>query len=300
MGILSMATGLVLFLLTEQIKLFSESLRLNILIVEGGCFLGGLGFLLMAYLRGDLTIPGSPTAAGRVSSTDAVEYQLARLKSDIAALRADKSLGQPAISADLVQQLRESITSELTASVEQKLSSEALSKAQLQEIRSTFANSYTRLSQALSELNRRGNLNLVIGVITTFLAATVLAYTALQAPAFTTATQILAHYIPRLSTIVFIEVFSFFFLRLYKATLAESKFYQVELLSLATADIALQAALKSADPSTMVAVINQITCHRADTPATETVKKSEVDVKGLSEVLEKFARIAIEASKAKG
>ncbi|MBI5525005.1 MAG: hypothetical protein HY897_01580 [Deltaproteobacteria bacterium] len=43
----------------------------------------------------------------------------------------------------------------------------------------------------------------------------------------------LSHYVPRITTVTFIEVFAFFFLKLYRASLIEIKFYQNELTSLA-------------------------------------------------------------------
>jgi hypothetical protein len=115
----------------------------------------------------------------------------------------------------------------------------------------------------------------------------------------TTLPPILGHYIPRLATIVFIEVFSFFFLRLYKTTLAESKFYQIQLLAFSPIDIALQAAMKSSDPSAMTAVIAQIASNRlGETVGSVAASKSgEIDVKGLADVLGRVAKIVVDASK---
>jgi hypothetical protein len=299
-GVLLMGTSAASYIVVSQISLKLPTNTLTIAI--GVTFLLGLGIVLMNYLRGDSAERRPPIFYGggfpETSSPELIEYELAHLKSNLAAIKADRSsLGQ---NADAITQLRAAMTSEILVEVERKLSAEALAKTQVQDIRAAFANSYARLAQALSGLNRRGNLNLVIGVITTVLAAALLAYMVLIAPAFKTAPEILGHYIPRLSTIIFIEVFSFFFLRLYKATLADSKFYQIELLALAAIDIALQAAMKSGDTMVMASVISQIAANKRNAVADDTPKTTgEVDVKGLADVLGKFAKIAVEASKVK-
>jgi hypothetical protein len=127
----------------------------------------------------------------------------------------------------------------------------------------------------------------------------------LTAPAFTNVTQILAHYIPRVSTVIFIEVFSFFFLRLYKATLAESKFYQIELLELTSLDVALQAAIKLDDPKTVAAVISETARGRksgifASSAAPSTSRQSELDGKTVTDLIEKTVKLVLETVKVKG
>jgi hypothetical protein len=231
--------------------------------------------------------------------------EVARLSSDITALRAaptpldNEGAGTgPAASMD---DLRASLMKELIPALEARLSRDARAKAQIEDIRASFANSYTRLAKAVEELNRRGNLNLVIGVITTLSAATILVYMALKAPATIVPGEILAHYIPRLSTVIFIEVFSFFFLRLYKATLDDGKFYQIQLLSLGTVDIALQAAMKSGDASVLASTVAQIARGRSDLdPGATPTKPGDLDAKSFADLLEKFGKLAIEVSKAKG
>lgn len=304
-GIFAIAASAVGYLVLSSFVLFSE-LRLWLLISCVTLFLVGLSLVLWQYLRGGFSDPRYDKAFYGGSSVEMLDYtaesndelrqELKRLRSDLAGLQAGKFAGE---FEHVTAEFRDSITSEIVKEIEKRLSDDALAKAQLQEFRITFANSYTRLAAALAELNRRGNLNLVIGVITTILAASVLAYMALKAPPFTTVPDILSHYIPRLSTVIFIEVFSFFFLRLYKATLNESKFYQMELIAMARVDLAIQAALRSADAPAMAALVVQLSANRNGNADAAPGKPTEFDAKGFAEILEKVGKLAVEVGKQK-
>jgi DNA mismatch repair ATPase MutS len=101
-----------------------------------------------------------------------------------------------------------------------------------------------RLLDEIDTLQRRANSNLAIGTVTTLLAMVSLAYVVLSSPKdYTTTTAVLGYFLPRLSFAIFIEVFSFFFLRLYKTNLGDVKFYQNELTNVDARLVALEAAL---------------------------------------------------------
>ena len=81
-----------------------------------------------------------------------------------------------------------------------------------------------------------------------------------------------------------------------QTTLAETKFYQVELLALNKSDIALNAALKSGDVSALAGVITQM----AKASQSKDVEKvQEFDAKEFAGVLEKVGKLAVEIGKAK-
>jgi hypothetical protein len=90
-------------------------------------------------------------------------------------------------------------------------------------------------------------------------------------------------------------VFAFFFLRLYKATLSDTKFYQEELTYLASIDIALQAALKTENPNVMAAVISQIAVSHKSGQGASPQDPTSFDSKGLAELIQKCVAFALEA-----
>lgn len=104
-----------------------------------------------------------------------------------------------------------------------------------------------RLTRELKELTKRGNLNLTIGILTTIGAASALFWGLIAtqpAPNETETLSLLRHYLPRILFAIFIEVFSFFFLRLYKNSLEDIKYYHNELTNLDSRLLALEIAAR--------------------------------------------------------
>lgn len=121
-----------------------------------------------------------------------------------------------------------------------------------------------RLEREIEEQSRKGNVNLIIGVGTTLLAVALLAWIVLaqDGPNWMksdpTWTQLAAHYIPRLSLVIFIEVFSFFFLRLYKATLNEARLYNDELTRLTIQWVATEVGMLAEEKGSMAALAKEL------------------------------------------
>jgi hypothetical protein len=109
------------------------------------------------------------------------------------------------------------------------------------------------VSIEISRLGRQANMNLVMGILTAVFGIGLLAYygtgftsrigkmniNALSIPAVF-GTELLS-FLPRLSTVLLIELFAFFFLRLYRGSLAEIKYFQNEATNLACWCAALKA-----------------------------------------------------------
>lgn len=97
----------------------------------------------------------------------------------------------------------------------------------------TTAEMKRRLSREIEALMRRGNLNLVLGTFTTAAGIVVIAIIAFgSAPLGPTGDHWTPTFLMRLSLAVFIEVFAFFFLRMYRTNLSEVKYYQNEITNL--------------------------------------------------------------------
>jgi hypothetical protein len=89
-----------------------------------------------------------------------------------------------------------------------------------------------------------------------------------------TVSAVISYYIPRISVVVFIEVFAFFFLRLYKIGLDDVKYYQNELTNVELKLRALSEALKSGEAPTITLVITEL----AKTERNFVLKKGESTV----------------------
>ena len=142
-------------------------------------------------------------------------------------------------------------------------------------VRSTADRTFGRLEKKIRALMRRGNLNLVLGTATTVAAVTVLAYVALTAkPSAENWRSYAPAFLLRLSLVAFIEIFAFFFLRLYRASLSDIKYFQNELTNLESRCIALEFAVLSADNGAANRVLEEL----AKTERNFVLKKDQTTV----------------------
>ena len=159
--------------------------------------------------------------------------------------------------------------------VEQRLTSRLQEELKSTAAMKHFQDIRDRLQTEVGALGRRGNLNLYLGTSLTLLAITTLIMTSLRAPfqQLTTA-MLLSYYIPRVSLVVFIELFAYFFLRLYKTSLSDIKYFQNELTNVGSRFAALTVALDAGDPQLLANVLTDL----AKTERNFILKKDETTI----------------------
>jgi len=108
-----------------------------------------------------------------------------------------------------------------------------------------FYSIQNRLELEIKSLNKKANMNLVIGTTTTAISIIYLILFSFNIPHLKEMIEFFASYLPRLSLIVFIELFSFYFLNLYKHNLNQLKYYQDENTDINFKVISLKVALLS-------------------------------------------------------
>jgi hypothetical protein len=125
-----------------------------------------------------------------------------------------------------------------------------------------------RLQRAIASLQRRANLNLVIGIIATVIGIYILSDTVFRyystIPAvtmtqdgvpgtdWTPRPDFLTEMAPRLALGAFIQIFAYFFLRLYSASNHDIKYYENEITNIEMKSIATTLALQSVDAKILV------------------------------------------------
>lgn len=122
-----------------------------------------------------------------------------------------------------------------------------LVKVKVESYDEIFEKSYDRLKQEILDLSRRGNLNLLLGMLTTLAGLIFLGYILFSSFNGQSQQELFLHFVPRLSFAVLIEVFAYFFLRLYKQSLTEIKYFQNEITNIESKHIALKIVLNSND-----------------------------------------------------
>jgi len=102
------------------------------------------------------------------------------------------------------------------------------------------------LEREISNLGRRANLNLVMGTIVTSVGLFILGYFVFYAvhPALTDKIDTAIYFGTRLTLVVFIEIFAYFFLKLYRYSLFEIKYFQNEVTNARFKIVALEACLR--------------------------------------------------------
>lgn len=252
-------------------------------------FAAGLAFalvaaslLLLRYLRGELTLVGKVTPVstsetqshGEVELSDRLataELQLRQVQDSIAA-KVDPDVRESL--QGLQESLAERFAQTLPAEVRTRIAADLAQLHDATHTRALLGEARGRLAAELAALGRRGNLNLVIGSLTTTVAVFLLYQAATTPPpAGTDYTGLLTFYVPRVTLAIFVEVFSFFFLRLYRSGLSDLKYFHSELLTLELKIAALETARHQADPQVIAKVIASI----VDTDRTKQLTQGRTD-----------------------
>lgn len=105
-----------------------------------------------------------------------------------------------------------------------------------------FGDTEKRIKQEISSLNKRANINLIIGGFVALFGIVALV-TFLLTPQFHNMAGeialLIVHWVARLSLVSLVELFAFFFLKIYKTELLTIQYYQDELTSIESRKIAL-------------------------------------------------------------
>lgn len=144
-----------------------------------------------------------------------------------------------------------------------------------QSIFHEFNLSKERIRVELNRLMRSGNVNLIIGGGTTLAAVLALSYIVFANQIITTKpSEILAQYIPRLSVVILMETFSFFFLRMYRANMLDIKYFQNELTNIEFRFVSMRAAFLDKDRD----LVKSLALNFASTERNFLLKKGESTV----------------------
>ncbi|MDR4518480.1 MAG: hypothetical protein MRK00_14010 [Nitrosomonas sp.] len=154
-----------------------------------------------------------------------------------------------------------------------------------------------RLDSEISTLGRRGNLNLALGIITTLLGLIVLGYFVLEIDSIPEdKVAFLAYFLPKLSLVVLIEIFAFFFLKLYKESLSEIKYFQNEITNIESKFSALKLAMCNDNQDTTTSVVSTLLNTERNAvlkkgQTTAEIEKAKIEQQNISTISEKVSKI---------
>lgn len=235
------------------------------------------------------------------SDLEVIQEQLKSLKE-----RADQTNSiNEAITAEHKEELVSLLKSDIlkTSSDEafketlERIKKEVGSSNQLKEVESVFLRTLDRLYSEISALSRRGNLNLSLGIATTIIGLGILGYFVLEIDSIPEDKMaFIAHFIPRLSLVILIEVFAYFFLKLYKSSLSEIKYFQNEMTNAEAKLAAIKCSIMTSDTSTTAHVIKALSNTERNAvlekgQTTAEIEKSKIEQQNISTISEKVSNI---------
>lgn len=191
---------------------------------------------------------GGDSAAVTAGAMVYLEQKLSKFEQQISLLKSeskDSDVWGSLSDEDrnnLKQAITEKVKAESQADLIADLERTISSKWQVKQAEDIFLRTVNRLERELIDQARRGNVNLALGILTTLTGVGILSYSVFQAPVVQSAMELVSHFLPRLSLVILVEVFAYFFLRLYKQGLAEIKYFQNEITNIESKYLALNVS----------------------------------------------------------
>lgn len=252
---LLMGLGAILFSLRDKLidPEFFHNVSTPILVFGGTYLLVGIGIIIFRYIEtGSSRIRQDP----RSYEVDKVYKELAVLRKSLSDSRLatdDKNIDPKEMDSVIKEKITYALDYTLKDYIEEKYSANAVRLGQLKHIESQIFDLQTGVNAQIGKLSRSATINLIIGLFTTAIGISVLAgfVIGLQGLKFETTTEFLFYLVPRFSIAIFVEIFSFFFLKLYKTNLEDVKYFQNERTNIDSKVIALKTSLMLEDSDSL-------------------------------------------------
>lgn len=226
-----------------------------------------LALLINRYLRTGFSVGVSFKNSAIVGSgfelesdksyREAIEENIARLELKLEEVSPIGAEEKSQLIADLRMRLSKSLERELVSEIRESVKAQIIDE-RVRYLRRNMESSVGRLLKEVADLSRRGNLNLSIGSLATLAGFLMFGMMVLGQDFKPTPENFVADFVPRLSLIILIEVFAYFFLGLYKSGLSEIKYFQNEITNIESKYAAMEYAVQYGDKDSINSVLNQI------------------------------------------
>lgn len=238
--------------------------------------------IIVGYLnRSDRELFESPRRDSMRREIEALKKSMARLQPAKEPAKKESNSAPPSPPEE--DAARERLISEVYSKLTEEIVDRAQNSFHLQNIRKLHESSHNRLFREIQKLNERSKLNLSIGIVITMVAAAILFYIAIsEPPSKTDVASLAAHYVPRLSTVVFVEVFAFFFFKLYKSGLSDIRAYQQDITRLNQENCAIDLVFFSGDDNARTSIAQALIARKEPIASDDGIK--DIDPKLIGEL----------------
>lgn len=272
-------TGIIGLIIREDLVHYFNIKPSFILLFSITLILTGISFFLMLYVRGAFPFTNLDNEGYESVSDDrSIDNRFENLKAELFSKFSDfKNLDEVKIEIrnSIDQQVSKISEEKIIQQISDKFNKDLNAKTKLDIIESELISIKHRIERETARLARYGYINLMIGFVTTFLAIFFLGYSLLGVQTQNiTPTDYLFHFIPRLSLSILIEIFSFFFLRLYKSNLDDIKYFNNERTNIEMKIVAIKTSLSYDDKET----VKNLMLELAKTERNFVLKKGESTV----------------------
>ena len=279
MLIMSMLSGLSFILITYyilDIKVFESGLRNAI---------DTISFIFLAISTVVALILFSSTYLSRKSFSNESNYSRTQIQ-----IKELKSAIEETFENQDTEEIKKSLISNFKKITNQEIVSEIKNSLKIEEqkdyLKKISTSSINRISKTIYDLSNRANLNLILGITTAAIGILALFYFVFTLPKVDNLDAFFFEYIPRISVVIIIEIFSYFFLKLYKSSLAEIKYFENEVTNLEQSRIALELCNKTQNEKMIEKVIDKfISTERNPILSKEQITKEILEMKTDQDVI---------------
>lgn len=256
-------SGIIGLIVREDLVHYFNLRPSAILLFSITLILTGISFFLMLYVRGVFPFTNLDNDGYESVLDDrSIDNIIENLKAELFSKFSDfKNLDEVKneIRNTIDQQVSKLSEEKIIQQISDKFNKELNAKTKLDIIESELISIKQRIERETARLARYGYINLMIGFVTTFLAIFFLGYSLLGVQTQNiTPTDYLFHFIPRLSLSILIEIFSFFFLRLYKSNLDDIKYFNNERTNIEMKIVAIKTSLSYDDKETVKSLMLEL------------------------------------------
>lgn len=179
------------------------------------------------------------------------------------------------LTEDVTKRVSASVDRSLLKTIEDKYGSRIAEEQHLKAVDDGLSILIEGLARERSIVSTRSAINLSIGMVIAGFGVWIL-YQMLTSITYTsTDWQVpVLQFVSRLSVVIVIEIFAYFFLNLYRGGLQEIKYFRNEMTNIMSRQIALRAAMPMLEPETIARIVLNL----AETERNFVLKKGESTV----------------------
>lgn len=179
------------------------------------------------------------------------------------------------LTEDVTKRVSASVDRSLLQTIEDKYGSRIAEEQHLKAVDDGLSRLIEGLARERSIVSTRSAINLSIGMVIAGFGVWIL-YQMLTSITYTSSDwQVpVLQFVSRLSVVIVIEIFAYFFLNLYRGGLQEIKYFRNEMTNVMSRQIALRAAMPNLEPETIARIVLNL----AETERNFVLKKGESTV----------------------